>query len=109
VYITEARGSGAKALLHLLKYVSKPPAKDPRQIGLLEVAFHGTRRVHALGVFYNFAGGDTDNVQSEWTVCPHCGAEITKQPGTARIEKAIWEGRTFVGTRNTARRKVWVN
>lgn len=109
VFITKARKSGGKALIHLLKYVSKPPASDPDKIGLLEVAFHGTRRVHALGLFYNFVSEDTDAVHSEWSSCPHCGAEIMKVPGTARIEKAIIEGRTFVGTKNTARRKSWVN
>jgi len=109
VYITKARKSGGKALIHLLKYVSKPPANDPSQIGLLEVAFHGTRRVHALGLFYNFVGEDTDQVHSEWGTCPHCGADLTRLPGSTRIEKAILEGRTFVGTKNTARRKPWVN
>lgn len=109
VYITKARKSGAKALIHLLKYVSKPPASHPNQIGLLEVAFHGTRRVHALGLFYNFVGEDTDNLHSEWDTCPHCGAELTKLPGSTRIEKAIIDGRTFVGTKSTARRKAWIN
>jgi hypothetical protein len=109
VYITEARRSGAKALIHLLKYVSKPPSNDPEQIGLLEVAFHGTRRVHTLGLFYNYAGEDTDHEFSEWKTCPHCGAELTKLPGFARIERAIMDGRTFVGTKNTPRRNAWVN
>jgi ribosomal protein S27AE len=109
VYITEAQRSGGKALIHMLKYVSKPPANDPGQIGLLETAFHGTRRVHALGIFYNFAGGDTDNVHSQWENCPHCGAGLTKLPGTARIERVILDGRTYVGTKSTARRKEWVN
>jgi hypothetical protein len=109
VFITKARRSGGKALIHLLKYVSKPPASDPDKIGLLEVAFHGTRRIHALGLFYNFVSEDTDNIHSEWGNCPHCGAEIVKVPGTARIEKAIIEGRTFVGTKNTERRKSWLN
>lgn len=109
VYITEARRSGAKALIHLLKYVSKPPASDPEKIGLLEVAFHGTRRVHAVGLFYNFVGEDADKIHSEWEKCPHCGAYLTKLPGSIRIEKAILEGRTFVGTKHTARRREWVN
>ncbi len=109
VYIAQARRSGGKALIHLLKYVSKPPARDPKHIGLLEVAFHGTRRVHALSRFYNSAGEDTDNTQSEWGTCPHCGAELTKLQGAIRIERAIVEGRTYVGTRHTERRKTWVN
>jgi hypothetical protein len=109
VYITRSRRTGGEALIHMLKYVSKPPADDPALIGLLEVAFHGTRRVHALGLFYNFVGEDTDNDESMWTTCPHCGSEIVKQPGTVRIEKAIIDGRTYVGTKSTARRKQWVN
>jgi hypothetical protein len=109
VYIKETRKSAIRALIHLLKYVSKPPSDDPCQIGLLEAAFHGTRRVHALGLFYNFVGEDTDHVRSEWDKCPHCGAELTKMPGATRIEKAIAEGRTFVGTKSTARRKKWIN
>jgi hypothetical protein len=109
VYITETRKRGGKALLYMLKYVSKPPANDPELIGLLEVAFHDTRRVHALGVFYNFVGEDSDNEKSEWGKCPHCGAELTKLPGSTRIERAIVEGRTYVGTKTTARRKEWIN
>lgn len=109
VYITKAMRSGAKALTHLLKYVSKPPSNDPKQIGLLEVGFHGTRRVHALGLFFNFVGEDTDHKQSEWENCPHCGAKLMKLAGAVRIEKAIMDGRTFVGTKSTSRRKAWVN
>jgi hypothetical protein len=109
VDIRDAHKSGSKALLYLLKYVSKPPGKDPTFIGLLEVAFHGARRVHAVGIFYNFSGDDTDNEQSEWSRCPHCGEAIVKIPGTARIESAILAGKTFVGTKQTARRKQWLN
>jgi hypothetical protein len=57
VHIRDASGGGWKELLYMLKYVSKPPGKDPKFIGSLEVAFHGVRRVHAIGVFYNFSGG----------------------------------------------------
>ncbi len=109
VYIKKAPKRGETALMHLLKYVSKPPANDPILVGELEVAFHGCRRIHTVGVFYNFAKEDPDNKQSVWTTCPHCGAEITKLPGAVRIENAILEGRTFVGTKLTARRQEWVN
>lgn len=54
VYIKDANAGGARALKHLLKYVYKPPANDPHLIGLLEVAFHGTRRVHAPGLILQF-------------------------------------------------------
>jgi hypothetical protein len=109
VFITKAHANGPKALIHLLKYVSKLPADDPGAIGLLEVAFHGRRRVHALGAFYNFVGEDTDNCESEWNTCPYCGAEITRLPGAVRIETLIREGRTFIGKRRLERRNKWVN
>jgi hypothetical protein len=109
VFITRAHVNGPKALIHLLKYVSKPPADDPEIIGQLEVAFHGRRRVHALELFYDFAGEDTDNLNSEWETCPHCGAELVRLPGTARIEKLILEGRTFVGITHRGRKRQWVN
>lgn len=109
VWIKEAPRSGRSALLYMLKYVSKPPTRDAARVGQLEVAFHKTRRIHSVGVFYRLAGKDSDNQYSEWTKCPHCGADIEKQPGSPRIEKVILEGRTFVGTKSTARRKTWVN
>jgi hypothetical protein len=106
--VTKAHVNGPKALVHLFKYVSKPPSRDPQRLGQLEVAFHKCRRVHALGVFHNF-GGDTDNLQSGWKSCPHCGAGLVRLPGTARIEKLICEGRTFVGLRTVERKREWVN
>jgi len=109
VYIKKAHANGPKALLHLLKYVSKLPADDPSIIGQLEVAFHKCRRVHTLGVFYDFSGDDTDNTESEWTTCPHCGAELERLPGTFQLEKLIMEGRTFVGLRHLERKPPWVN
>jgi len=109
VWIKRAPENGTRALLYLLKYVSKPPTKDAKRVGELEVAFHKTRRVHSVGVFYRLGGTDQDNEFSEWTVCPHCGAELEKQPGNIRVEKAILEGRTFVGTKHTQRRREWLN
>jgi hypothetical protein len=109
VHIRDASRGGCTALLYMLKYVSKPPGDDPDFIGTLEAAFHGVRRVHAIGVFYNFAGDDTDGEKSEWTKCPHCGAGITKMPGTEHIENVILEGRTYIGTKYTPRRKQWLN
>lgn len=109
VYITKAPPNPAKALLYLLKYVSKPPADDPEIIGQLEVAFHTKRRVHTLGIFYNFVGEDTDHLCSEWKLCPHCGAELLRLPGAVRVEKLIREGRTFIGARIHERKQKWVN
>lgn len=104
VYIKKAHVNGPKALIHLLKYVSKMPADVPEIIGHLEVAFHKCRRVHALGVFYDFSGDDTDNIESEWTSCPLCGAALERLAGTFRLEKLIMEGRTFVGIERVRRK-----
>lgn len=111
VFITKAHVNGPKALIHLLKYVSKPPSDDPEIIGQLEVAFHGRRRVHALGVFYNFASDDShDHQPNPWKSCPHCGAGLTRQPGTVRLENLVMEERTFIGTRRPeGEKRAWVN
>jgi hypothetical protein len=109
VWIEKAQASGAKALGHLLKYVSKPPASKPELVGLLELAFHGRRRVRALGIFYNFTGPDTDHLDSEWNHCPDCGAELTRMPGTARVEKLILAGCKFMGARSSEKKRKWIN
>jgi hypothetical protein len=109
-WIEQAHVFGPKALLHLLKYVSKPPADDPAIIGQLEVAFHGTRRVHALGFFYDFADGDEDNEASEWTTCPKCGAQLVALLGFRPVYQLRSEGLSFIGEFHPVRRrKEWVN
>ena len=109
-WISKARVSGARALLHLMKYVSKPPADDPEIIGQLEVAFHGTRRVHALGLFHNFSRGDADAVDSEWQCCPKCGAKLTVVRGLALVSQLRSEGLAFIGSFLPKRKsKEWVN
>ena len=70
VWISQVVASGPKALSYLLKYVSKPPSDDPQFIAQLEIAFHGVRRVHTMGLFYNFASRDPDAKHSHWKQCP---------------------------------------
>lgn len=109
-WINQAHVFGPKALLHLLKYVSKPPANDPEIIGLLEVAFHGTRRVHALGLFYDFANAYEDNLESEWTKCPECGADLHIKGRLQPVSELKARGLKFVGEIHPRkRRKEWVN
>ena len=109
-WITRARVAGSRALLHLLKYVSKPPADDPEIIGRLEVAFHGTKRVHALGFFYNFNKDDTDGTISEWQACPKCGARLTIVPGLHPVSHFQALGLEFIGLFPIKRKnKEWVN
>ena len=109
VYVRKAHARGSLALRHLLKYVSKPPSRNPEMIGLLEVAFHGRRRVHAVGLFYNFAGADPDNLESKWDKCPECGAALSRLPGTHRIEELALRGLKFIGSNGPQRRTKWVN
>jgi hypothetical protein len=110
IWINEAHVFGPKALLHLLKYVSKPPGTDPEVVGMLEVAFHKTRRVHALGLFYNFSGGDEDNLESEWKDCPECGAHLSVQGKLQSVSELRARGLKFIGDfRPQRRRKEWTN
>jgi hypothetical protein len=109
-WIEQARVNGSKALLHLLKYVSKPPADDPNIVGLLEVAFHDTRRVHTVGLFYNFTGDDADGSASEWQSCPKCGAKLTADRKRKPISQLKNMGLEFIGQyKSKKERKAWVN
>ena len=56
------------ALNHMLKYVSKPPGVTPERLASLIVAFHGARRVHALGLFY----GKKPKREKHDLPCPKC-------------------------------------
>lgn len=110
VWISEDRVSGRKSLLYLLKYVSKPPSDEPERIGQLEVAFHGTRRVHCYGLFYNFSGEDTDGRESKWMECPKCGADLKRLKGARHVYQLHREGLQFIGDfPRTRENKKWVN
>jgi hypothetical protein len=89
----------------MLKYVSKPPSDDPEMVGRLEVAFHGTRRVHALGLFYDFAGEDGDNLQSEWKNCPLCGAALVREKGICSVQELRARALRFISDVRAERRK----
>ena len=110
VWINEERVPGRKALLYLLKYVSKPPSDKPEGIGQLEVAFHRTRRVHSYGLFYNFSGEDTDGRESKWMECPMCGADLRRLKDARHVYQLHREGLHFIGEfRRKRENKKWVN
>jgi hypothetical protein len=110
VYISEESGSGEQALGYLLKYTSKPPSDIPENIGLLEVAFHRTRRVHCYGLFYNFIGGDPDGENSRWTGCPECGADLERVLGHWDSFDLPRKDLKFIGDcRKKGGPKIWVN
>jgi hypothetical protein len=110
VWINQADVPGRRALLYLLKYVSKPPSDKPEMIGQLEVAFHGTRRVHCYGLFYNFSGEQTDGENSKWMECPKCGAEMKRLKGSQFVYELRGEGLQFIGNFPRKRENTkWVN
>lgn len=121
VWIKKARTDGARALLYVLKYVSKPPADDPEFIGQLEVAFYKCRRLHTLELFYNFAPPDTSNLATadvpkpgdlvtSSKKCPHCGAKLRRIIGNSPIKDLALQGIPFIGEfRPIKERKSWLN
>jgi hypothetical protein len=110
VYISEETGSGQQALGYLLKYTSKPPSDIPENVGLLEVAFHGNRRVHCYGFFYNFTRGDPDAENSRWTGCPECGADLERVLGYWDSFDLPRKDLKFIGDcRKKRGPKIWVN
>jgi hypothetical protein len=110
VWIKEERVSGRRALLYMLKYVSKPPSDKASMIGQLEVAFHGSRRVFCYGLFYNFTGAQTDGEDSKWMECPKCGAQLERVRGQRFAYQLRREGLKFIGDFPVKREnKKWVN
>ena len=110
VWISEERASGKRALLYMLKYVSKPPSDKPEMIAQLEIAFHKTRRVHCYGLFVKFSGEDPDAEHSKWTQCPKCGADLKRVKGEHYVYKLKREGLRFIGDFPRVRNdKKWIN
>jgi hypothetical protein len=114
VWIKQARTHGRRALLYLLKYVSKPPADDPEFIGELEVAFYRCRRVHTLGLFYNFAvpesAPEPGHLITSPKQCPLCSAKLRRIIGNAPVYDLVLQGIRFIGEFHPAKeRKEWLN
>jgi hypothetical protein len=73
------------ALAHALKYPRKFLShSDPERLAQLEKAFHGVRRVHALGAFYN-PKDESDMEMVEGLPgpghCPFCGDVLLRPTG----------------------------
>lgn len=58
------------ALIHMLKYVSKPPAVTAERLASLIAAFNTAKRVHSLGLFY----GKKPKREKRDCPCPKCRA-----------------------------------
>ena len=110
VWINQTHVPGSLALLYLLKYVSKPPSEDPHSIAALEVAFHGTRRVHSLGLFFNFSREDPDGKNSIWKTCPKCGADLKRGKKVYSLNELLSMKLEFIGDcRKKEGKRTWAN
>jgi hypothetical protein len=65
-------------LAHALKYAGKFLSKDPVRLAELELAFHGVRRVHTLGAFYNAAPKTKAPEDKPGPACPDCGSALLR-------------------------------
>ena len=66
-----------RGLGHALKYAGKFVDKDPVRLAALELAFHGVRRIHALGAFYNALSNDEGHEAGDTGgSCPQCGSAL---------------------------------
>jgi hypothetical protein len=73
----KAAASFPAAVAHALKYAGKFLSRDPERLAALELAFHGVRRVHALGIFYNPDPKQTEAKEpSDGSECPHCRSAL---------------------------------
>jgi hypothetical protein len=79
VSIKRARSWG-EAVGHAFKYTGKyVTASRPERLAELEVAFHGVRRVHTMGKFYNVKCEPSGEEGSEVKgVCLECGAGLIR-------------------------------
>lgn len=91
VYITRVKrfgenpaGAIRRALNHMLKYTSKPPAVTPERLASLIAAFDGAKRVHSLGLFY----GKKPQREKKECHCPKCRA-------LGIVSAVSFEGKTF--------------
>ena len=73
------------------------------------LAFHKTRRAPALRLFYNFSGGDEDNLESRWKDCVECGAHHYICGKLQSVSQLKAQGLKFIGEfRPKGRRSEWV-
>lgn len=89
VYIQQSRSLG-EALYHALKYPAKFADKStPEWSAALEAFFHGVRRVHSVGAFYNPEHEDSKPGGLE---CPDCGALCVKDSPLLIMEEIERQG-----------------
>jgi hypothetical protein len=73
-------------LAHALKYAGKFLSRDPERLADLELSFHGVRRVHTLGAFYNAVPRSQASAKAEAdSACPLCGALLVRVGGWCSV------------------------
>jgi hypothetical protein len=89
VRVRKCKENYSRALGRMLRYLSKPPAGDPEQLARLEAAFHGVRRIHVLGMFYNGGASIKNKTRSpqDEMVCPYCGLYLQRISGYCLISE----------------------
>jgi hypothetical protein len=110
-WIELAETEGPRALLHLLKYVSKPPSNQPAILAQLEVAFHGARRVFAYKSFYNFKAEPLKkNEEDIDRACPTCGAALVVNRELRPLSILRAEGIPLLeSVRSERKKEKWIN
>lgn len=105
VWIQKAESFRA-GLAHALKYTSKMPSDDPKRLAQLEQVFHGVRRVHTLGKFYNAKEcQDSGEGKEEW-LCPHCGQRLRASSVVRSLSELQAEGLRDVEERRIELRRM---
>ena len=86
-------GGFSRGLGHAFKYAGKFLSKDPARLADLELAFHGVRRAHTLGAFYNALPKDKPGQKECGPSCPECGSALNEGDSLLPICVLQREGR----------------
>lgn len=94
VSIKREKRSFRSGLRHLLEYVRKPASDDPQWLAALEKTFHGAKRVHALGIFYNpkLQSEESPSEKRDLGPCPYCQAPLSYRGAYCRVAELEAEG-----------------
>jgi hypothetical protein len=82
----EAVKSPENAVFHVLKYISKPPARESyRDLAEYSMSIKGSRRFRCVGVFYNKIKRIRETLNF---VCPYCGGQLAQyeDPDGGKVE-----------------------
>ena len=93
----EAGGGFSRGRGHAFKYAGKFLSNDPARLADLELAFHGVRRAHTLGAFYNALPKDKPEQNGCGPSYPECGSALNQDGCFLAVRILEREGRVDVG------------